>query len=103
LSKPCKQLENNVRPKTYTLSIALPVTGYQRAIGYFSKDDLAELDVCLLSCVSLLCGLQSSPQRPHFILYGLNDTGHITWLAGLVDHTTGWVGAADKPFTVEAL
>lgn len=90
-------------PKTYTLSIVLPVTGYQRAIGYFSKNDLAELEVCLLSCVSLLCGLQSSPQRPEFVVYGLNDTGHITWLAGLDNHAHGWRGAEGKPFTLEAL
>jgi hypothetical protein len=88
---------------SYTLFILPPAALSLRAIGTLYPSDRAELDVCLLACVSLLCGLQCSGERPSFRLSGYDQFGQSVPLALLVDHTQGWVTQSGEPFTLEAL
>jgi hypothetical protein len=88
---------------SYTLFILPPGALSLRAIGTLYPSDHAELDVCLLACVSLLCGLQASGEQPCFRLSGYDESGRSIPLALLNDHTQGWVTPDNRPFTVEAL
>lgn len=72
-------------------------------IGTVPAKDKAELDVCLLSCVSLLCGLQGGPKLPSFHLMRINNSGQIEALASLLDHKLGWRDPQGKEFDLEAL
>jgi hypothetical protein len=103
LSKPCKHPENNVNPKTYSLHINLAEDQHNRCIGQIPAGDMAALEVCMLACVSLLCGLQYAAGRPRFYLRCRSSFSYETTLAMLKDHAEGWVDTDGEPVTVEAL
>lgn len=62
-----------------------------------------DLEVCLLSCVSLLCGLQVGPKLPSFHLSRINEAGEFDRLAVLLDHQLGWRTLQGKALDLEAL
>jgi hypothetical protein len=88
---------------SYSLYMKLPDSTARHCLGTLPANRLAELDVCLLSCVSLLCGLQDSTGRPRFTLHYRGVSGYTTTAATLEDHTKGWMTEDGEPFTVEAL
>lgn len=87
----------------YTLFILPPNALSLREIGTLKSTERAELDACLLSCVSLLCGLQGSKIQPEFRLSSCNTHGRSTPVALLKDYATGWVTPDGLPFNVDTL
>ncbi|MBQ0936718.1 hypothetical protein [Ideonella paludis] len=89
--------------KSYRLYIELPDGQGRHHLGTLPATNRAELEVCMMSCVSLLCGLQNSTARPMFTLHEKSPFGYTSTLAVLTSHTQDWGTESGEPFTVEAL